>query len=609
MNKTITLIIASVLAMGIMAGCSSTNGKNGATGPQGPAGPIGPSGPTGVTGPTGTTGGIGPTGPTMPVIQSLSVYGQPANPSASFTADVVAQSAQGLALTYTWTATSPWAISPSSVNSQTATITAPSSYSASGTATIEVSDASGRYAMGTIALSTQGNTAPVIDSIAIGPQPVYSAANLECYAQDPDGDLLNFSWFIGAYLTTTGFENNTVWNSPGIPGLYRLIVEVYDGHGNLSEGSSYMNVSSASPWPTFHRDIQGTGLSNINTSSITTPTLKWSYTDPSMTGYQLLASPVISADGTVYVGTTNWTNGALYAINPIDQALDWSFTTGGGGIWGTPTIVSNGTIYLPSADDHLYALNATNGTVAWSFTTGGTIHATPAIGADGTIYIGSYDQNFYAISPQGKEIWYHWTGGLIDSGASMAPDGTIYIGATFTSPTPNQGMLYAFYPDGTVKWSHLIFSASYSAAIDSSPAIGADGTIYVGSEDHDLYAITPAGWNKWAAATGGGIATSPSIGPDGTIYVSSLDGYLYAFNQDGTEKWSVLTGSVYSSPAIGADGTIYVGTQNGYLYAISPAGNIKWEYYAGSRLYCSPSIGSDGSIYIGNYIGSLSVVH
>ena len=49
---------------------------------------------------------------------------------------------------------------------------------------------------------------------------------------------------------------------------------------------------------------------------------------------------------------------------------------------------------------------------------------------------------------------------------------------------------------GTLSWSSFI-DAAYS-----SPAIGADGTIYVGSLDHNLYAINPDGTPKWTYATG-----------------------------------------------------------------------------------------------------------
>jgi len=75
---------------------------------------------------------------------------------------------------------------------------------------------------------------------------------------------------------------------------------------------------------------------------------------------------------------------------------------------------------------------------------------------------------------------------------------------------------------------------------------------------------------KWSFTTGSRIYSSPAIGADGTIYVGSIDNNLYAINPDGTLKWSFTTGDmVFSSPAIGADGTIYVGSFDGKLYAIT----------------------------------------
>ena len=74
---------------------------------------------------------------------------------------------------------------------------------------------------------------------------------------------------------------------------------------------------------------------------------------------------------------------------------------------------------------------------------------------------------------------------------------------------------------------------------------------------------------KWAFSTGGWVESSPALGMDGTAYVGSFDGKLYAINPNGTMKWSFTTGaSVWSSPAIGADGTIYVGSDDFKFYAI-----------------------------------------
>ena len=150
---------------------------------------------------------------------------------------------------------------------------------------------------------------------------------------------------------------------------------------------------------------------------------------------------------------------------------------------------------------------------------------------------------------------------------------------------------------GTLKWK---YQTEYW--VDSSPAIGSDGTIYAGSYDDYTYAINPDGTLKWRYQTGGGVVSSPAIGSDGTIYVGSADNYTYAINPDGTLKWRYQTGGgVVSSPAIGSDGTIYVGSADNYTYAINPDGTLKWRYQTGGGVVSSPAIGSDGTIYVGSY--------
>ena len=73
----------------------------------------------------------------------------------------------------------------------------------------------------------------------------------------------------------------------------------------------------------------------------------------------------------------------------------------------------------------------------------------------------------------------------------------------------------------------------------SSPAIGSDGTVYVGSEDNKLYALNgKTGVKLWEFGTGNVVASSPAIGSDGTVYVGSMDNKLYAFktNSKGPAK-------------------------------------------------------------------------
>ena len=79
----------------------------------------------------------------------------------------------------------------------------------------------------------------------------------------------------------------------------------------------------------------------------------------------------------------------------------------------------------------------------------------------------------------------------------------------------------------------------------------------------------------WEFRTRGEVRSSPAIGSDGTVYVGSADNKLYAINgKSGAKLWEFETrGYVYSSPAIGSDGTVYVGSgdfgsENGWLYTI-----------------------------------------
>jgi outer membrane protein assembly factor BamB len=185
--------------------------------------------------------------------------------------------------------------------------------------------------------------------------------------------------------------------------------------------------------------------------------------------------------------------------------------------------------------------------------------------------------------------WRYQTGNSITSSPAVGADGTIYVGS-------RDDDVYAINPDGTLKWRYP--TGDY---IHSSPAVGADGTVYVGSYDCYLYAFNPDGTFKWHDWTFDPVGSSPAVGSDGAIYVGSDLGCLYAVSPGGAHKWSYQTGSnVFSSPAVGSDGTIYFGSGDGYVYAINPDGTFKWRYPTGDNVWSSPAIGSDGTIYVGS---------
>lgn len=114
---------------------------------------------------------------------------------------------------------------------------------------------------------------------------------------------------------------------------------------------------------------------------------------------------------------------------------------------------------------------------------------------------------------------------------------------------------------------------------------------------------TPAvvgGWET-SAANGPIGFSSPAIGTDGTVYVGSLDGNLYAFASNGSLKWTVRTGgAIESSPTLSADGTIYIGSSDRKLYAVQDNGasaRILWTNQLNGPVFGSPTIDKNGFLY------------
>ena len=95
-----------------------------------------------------------------------------------------------------------------------------------------------------------------------------------------------------------------------------------------------------------------------------------------------------------------------------------------------------------------------------------------------------------------------------------------------------------------------------------------------------LYAFNADGTVKWSYSTGSFSQSSPVIGSDGTIYVGTIGG-VFAIGSDGTLKWSYTSISANTTPVIDSDGTLYVGTSAG-LYAFNDY-VANYSYVVGSN--------------------------
>lgn len=160
-----------------------------------------------------------------------------------------------------------------------------------------------------------------------------------------------------------------------------------------------------------------------------------------------------------------------------------------------------------------------------------------------------------------------------------------------------------------VKWTFAT-----GARIVSSP-VYANGAIYIGGDDGNVYAVDAAdGRQRWKRRTGGPVASTPAIAGD-TLYVASYDGKLHALDaRTGARRWTFATTGerrfeakglhgflpknqtiadpfdVYLSSPVVAGGNVYFGSGDGNVYAVAAAsGKLQWKFATGDVVHASPA--------------------
>jgi hypothetical protein len=154
----------------------------------------------------------------------------------------------------------------------------------------------------------------------------------------------------------------------------------------------------------------------------------------------------------------------------------------------------------------------------------------------------------------------------------------------------------------------LLWNDTSGDWVSSTPAI-ANGVVYVGGADHNVYALNANnGVQLWSYTTRNSITASPAIA-NGVVYVGSDDNNVYALNATtGAKLWNYTTGSyVESSPAI-ANGVVYVGSEDHNVYALNATTGAKlWTYTTGSLVYSSPAV-INGVVFVGSNDGNLYAI-
>lgn len=361
-------------------------------------------------------------------------------------------------------------------------------------------------------------------------------------ASSVTGEALN-----GAQLWEYVTGNSVVFSSPSvgpvdpITGDWNIYVGSYDGVLYCLDGKtgnevwSYVTGGPIDSSPAISREgvvYFGSLDGNVYALDATAGTLLWNFT----TDGQVFSSPTLTTDGGVLVGSSG-SGKTFYKLNSDDGTVLWQQTVGGS-IETSPALSPSGAVvYFGSRDKKVYGLNVSTGAAApgWPVATGDIIFgSSPAVDGAGNVYVGSFDGKLYALSSVGATLWAFDTGSpivaapaLVTSGAGAAT--RIYVASYDSNSGNRDSHLYALDSGGNELWRYpAVGSGENIDLVSSSPAIGKSGTVFFGSNDHSVYAISSTGNKVWSLDTGNIVESSPATGPDGTIYLGGWNSKVFA---------------------------------------------------------------------------------
>lgn len=263
------------------------------------------------------------------------------------------------------------------------------------------------------------------------------------------------------------------------------------------------------------------------------------------------AAPVVTPDGLVIVGSAG-NDHSMFAINPadIDQETNspvpaWTFTEAGDHWVASPLVIGD-KLFAPNSDGNLYVLGLTDGQSQKQalkvVELGGRLWASPV--TDGKyVFITSLDRSVYAIDVETYAVVWH---------------------------------------------------ADMPAAVPGSPALGQDGTLFVGSLASNLEKFDPATGNHDVALTAKNWIWSTPVVDGEVLYFGDLDGNFYSLNTStGELNWSVKPDGPITASAILQNDHLLLVTESGNVYAIGKDGSTLWSEPVGGQLYSTPVVSND----------------
>ncbi|TDG14094.1 hypothetical protein E2F43_11455 [Seongchinamella unica] len=367
----------------------------------------------------------------------------------------------------------------------------------------------------------------------------------------------------------------------------------------LLPGSSVASTQayySPGGWPTLHHDA-----GNRRSVDIDLGDRQYSRRWHALEGATVLTAPTVSPDGQSLYVTTGQGKGHsnLHAFT-IDGELLWQsrpWHSPDDGVdpcalLSSPVIDADGDIYLSDCNQ-LFAFHA-DGKEKW-------VIPLPAPARDDWAAAGDHPVNAFttaAFTPGGHVLGVTNFGDVMlvdrESGEVLNRPYRLPAAAApyaHTVQLPDSLLSGGLMDEAFKEWAwQLIFGGSMRSA--NTPAVAANGRIFVvGSsategvgavfgldvlESGDGAEISTA----FITEIGIGSGSSPALSPvEERVYVSDEEGWLYSLDtESGAIAWKVKTQAAAGAAGVADDGTVYALQSSGAaVIAISPDGEIKWR--------------------------------
>ncbi|KAF0108326.1 MAG: putative protein kinase [Anaerolineaceae bacterium] len=172
-------------------------------------------------------------------------------------------------------------------------------------------------------------------------------------------------------------------------------------------------------------------------------------------------------------------------------------------------------------------------------------------------------------------------------------EGVVYVGSYDHN-------LYALnLADGKFLWKYPT-----DGGIATRPA-AFDGNVYFGSEDHRLHVVNArTGKVVWTYFTEGRVRSSPRIA-ENHVFFGSDDQHVHAVNLlTGRASWKFETAAPVRSTPFVTNEAVFAGCESGEFYCVDFRGELKWRYKAKLAVTSSP-IAAEGIVYFGSLDSSL----